>query len=66
MMRTRPRSSGRGGMDPGQRPWPGIAGPWCEYCSWAWRGEFGRMEVKFVNTMCPRHRIPVPYLPGEE
>ena len=65
---SRPRSAGRGSLDPGQRPWPGIAGPWCEYCSWAYRGWWpsGRMEVKFLNAMCPRHRMPIPYLPGEE
>ena len=56
---SKPRSAGRGSMDPGSRPWPGITEPWCEYCSWAYRGHwpFGQMEVKYLNSMCPRHRL---------
>ena len=60
-MISKPRSAGTGSLSPGQRPWPGIwsssGHPDCEYCSWAWRGEAGRMEVKYMNTMCPRHRM---------
>lgn len=58
------RSAGtRGTLNPGRRPWPGITGPPCYYCSWAYRGRwpFGRMEVKFANAACPvyAHSRPV-------
>ena len=40
-----------------QRPWPGIwssdGWPTCYHCSWAWRGETGRMEIKYLNAACP-------------
>jgi hypothetical protein len=56
---TKPRSAGRGCLDPGQRPWPGITSanghPDCHYCSWAWREPPGRMEIKYLNAMCWRH-----------
>lgn len=36
-----------------QPPWPGITtghDAHCQ-CTWAWR--HGRMELKYVNTLCP-------------
>ena len=53
--RRKPRSAGTGTLSSGNRPWPGIWGDRradCS-CSWAWRGEAGRMEVKFANAACP-------------
>ena len=54
-----PKQVGRGSLDPGNRPWPGITGPGgrpdCHYCSWAWHGPHGRMEIKFLNAMCWKH-----------
>ena len=59
---TRTTSAGTG-----RRPWPGITSangrPDCYYCSWAWRGELGRMEVKFANAACPTYahsHVPTP------
>lgn len=48
------RSAGTGSLSPGNRPWPGITGPDCWYCSWAYRGPwpFGRMEIKYLNSFC--------------
>lgn len=39
-------------------PWTGITAPYCELCSWSWRG--GVREVKVRNAGCPVHYRAVP------
>jgi hypothetical protein len=59
MAEVKPRTRGQGSLSDGQRPWPRITSadgrPDCHYCSWAWYGPRGRMEVKYLNAMCWKH-----------
>ena len=44
-------------------PWPGIAAPDCNDCSWSWRE--GIRQVKYLSSACIVHRPYGPQPPRE-